>query len=305
MKTRLLILTGIFFMSLATSAVAQNEKEKNSIGEEVYEEYEANGIDAALAHYEKLKKEEKENYNWDEWELNAIGYKLMEEKDMDAAKKIFKYNMKEYPDAANPNDSYADYLIEKGETEEAKKYLKKSIEIAQNSSNEDEKTRILAGSKAKLSKLENKHRKLDFLAGEWTMEQTGYRDGNAIDVPPSSHSITYLPGETVLRIKHTNAQNNPCCERIIAYDALEDRYEMAYINATDPSGIEISNLAIKDLSGNQIEMMEEYLQDNVKRMARHEITRTDKDNIQWNVFVQKENSQEWEKASEMKFKRKA
>lgn len=304
MKTKLLMLTGIFFVSLVSSTFAQDEKEKNSIGEAVYEEYEANGIDAALTHYEKLKKEEKEKYNWDEWELNAIGYKLMEEKDMDAAEKVFKYNMKEYPKAANPNDSYADYLIEKGEPEEAKKYLKKSIDIAQNSSNEDEKTRILAGSKAKLSKLENKHRKLDFLAGEWIMEQTGYRDGNAIEVPASSHSITYLPGDAVLRVKHTNAQNNPCCERLIAYDALEERYEMAYINASNPSGIEISNLDIKDLGENRIEMMEEYIQDNEKRMARHEITRNDKDNIQWNVFVQDENSKEWEKATEMRFKRK-
>lgn len=305
MKTRLLMLTGIFFMSLVTSAIAQEEMEKKSIGEVVFEEYQENGIDAALAHYDKLKKEKKENYNWDEWELNNIGYKLMlEEKDMEAAEKVFKYNMKEYPEAANPNDSYADYLIEKGETEEAKKYLKKSIEIAQNSSNEDEKTRILAGSKSKLSKLENKHRKLEFLAGEWVMEQTGYRDGKAIEVPASSHSITYLPGDAVLRVKHTNAQNNPCCERIIAYDAMDDQYEMAYINATTPSGIEISKLDIKDLGDNKIEMMEEYIQNNEKKLARHEITRNDKDNIQWNVFIQDENSKEWEKASEMRFKRK-
>lgn len=305
MKTRLLMLTGIFFMSLVTSAIAQEEMEKKSIGEVVFEEYQENGIDAALAHYDKLKKEKKENYNWDEWELNNIGYKLMlEEKDMEAAEKVFKYNMKEYPEAANPNDSYADYLIEKGETEEAKKYLKKSIEIAQNSSNEDEKTRILAGSKSKLSKLENKHRKLEFLAGEWVMEQTGYRDGKAVEVPASSHSITYLPGDAVLRVKHTNAQNNPCCERIIAYDAMDDQYEMAYINATTPSGIEISKLDIKDLGDNKIEMMEEYIQNNEKKLARHEITRNDKDNIQWNVFIQDENSKEWEKASEMRFKRK-
>ncbi|HSP12655.1 MAG TPA: hypothetical protein VLO29_09015 [Salegentibacter sp.] len=304
MKSKLLMLTGVFFMSLVTSAVAQDEKEKNSIGEAVYEEYEANGIDAALAHYEKLKKEDKENYNWDEWELNAIGYKLMEEQDMAAAEKVFKYNMKEYPEAANPNDSYADYLIEKGEPEEAKKYLQKSIDIAQNSSHEDEKTRILAGSKAKLSKLENKHRKLDFLAGEWIMEQTGYQDGNAIDVPSSTQSITYLPGETVLRIKHTNSQNNPCCERIIAYDALEEIYEMAYVNASEPSGIEISNLDIKDLSENQIEMMEEYTENNEKRMARHEITRTDNDNILWDVYLQNETNKEWEKVNQMRFKRK-
>ncbi|MGY5850301.1 hypothetical protein [Salegentibacter sp. F14] len=305
MKTKLLMLTGIFFISLVTSAIAQDEKEKSSIGDAVFEVYQENGIDAALAHYEKLKKEEKENYNWDEWELNNIGYKLMlEEKDMAAAEKVFKYNMEEYPEAANPNDSYADYLIEKGETEEAKKYLKKSIEIAQNSSNEDERTRILTGSKAKLSKLENKHRILDFLAGEWTMEQTGYRDGNALEIPASSHSITYLPGDAVLRVKHTNAQKNPCCERLIAYDALEERYEMAYFNATDPTGIEISNLEIKDLGENRIEMMEEYLQDNEKKLARHEITRSDQDNIQWNVFVQNDDSKQWEKATEMRFKRK-
>ena len=305
MKTRLLMLTGIFFMSLVTGTIAQEEKEKSSIGEAVYKHYQENDIDAALTYYEKLKKEKKENYNWDEWELNAIGYKLMEEDDMAAAEKVFKYNIKEYPEAANPNDSYADYLIEKGEPEKAKKYLRKSIEIAQNSSNEDEKTRILAGSKAKLSKLENKHRKLDFLAGEWIMEQTGYRDGNPIDVPSSTQSITYLPGDTVLRIKHTNAQNNPCCERIIAYDAMDEQYEMAYVNATTPGGIEISKLDIKDLGNNKLEIMEEYTQNNEKRMARHEITRNGNDNIEWNVYLQNEESKEWEMVNQMRFKRKA
>lgn len=152
-------------------------QEKKSIGEEVYKTYEANGVVAALAKYRQLKTDTT-NYNVNEWELNDVAYRLMNEKnDMEAAEKVFKLNMEEYPRAANPLDSYGDYLLKKGDKEEAKEYFKKSIAISEKSSIDSERNQLYPNTKGKLAKLENKDKQLDFLEGNWEVEETGY-NGN-------------------------------------------------------------------------------------------------------------------------------
>ncbi|UJH92284.1 hypothetical protein LZ575_06995 [Antarcticibacterium sp. 1MA-6-2] len=149
------------------------DREKNSIGDAVYEEYKQNGIDKALAKYRDLKANK--DYEVTEWELNRIGYQLMhDDGDLEAAENVFSLNMEEYPQAANPMDSYADYLIEKGNPEEAKNYLQKSIAQNEKNKREDEK-QLLKASKAKLAKLENKHKQLDFLIGNWDVNSTNFQ----------------------------------------------------------------------------------------------------------------------------------
>jgi len=106
-------LLSMLFMCLMTVSFSQ-ETQKKSVGDAVYEEYQNSGIDKALTKYRNLKAKESNNYDFTEWELNRIGYQLMHnDGDMEAAEKVFKLNMEEYPKAANPHDSYADYLMEK------------------------------------------------------------------------------------------------------------------------------------------------------------------------------------------------
>ncbi len=302
MKLKLTFLSFLFILA----GLNAQETEKESIGDLVYETYEEQGIEKALEHYDKVKAEKAEAYKWNEWELNRIGYQLMEKGDMDAAEKVFKRNMEEYPEAANPNDSYADYLLEKGDKEGAKKYFKKSVAIAEKSDNEDERNRILKGSKAKLAKLENKHKSLSFLIGDWEIQQTGYNEGEEITMPASSQSIKYLPGENVIRVVHTDAFNDPCCERYVGYDAMEDHYEMAFVNSKEPTGIELSNMTVKNLDDNTYEMIENYTDnDGMEKQARHEIKRNGDDNLEWNVFIPGEQDENWQLVNNMKLKRKA
>ena len=59
--------------------------------------------------------------------LNLLGYKLMmEDKDLETAEAVFKTQIEEYPEQANPYDSYGDLLLEKGEKEKAKKNILKN-----------------------------------------------------------------------------------------------------------------------------------------------------------------------------------
>lgn len=112
-----------------------NEQEfdypKKGIALALYEKYEDNGIDDAIEYHKKLKSAEQLGvFYTDRSELNMLGYYLMNTKnDLDAAIKIFKLNMEEYPDWFNVYDSYAEALMNKGDNEKAIEYYKKSLDM--------------------------------------------------------------------------------------------------------------------------------------------------------------------------------
>ncbi|WP_172435990.1 serine hydrolase domain-containing protein [Sediminicola luteus] len=74
------------------------------------------GIVAAIAYYKKLKAEQFDNYVFNEYELNFLGYELLEDKKVNEALAVFKLNKEAYPNSANVYDSYGDALLEKGDT---------------------------------------------------------------------------------------------------------------------------------------------------------------------------------------------
>ena len=75
---------------------------------------------------------------------------MMEDKDLETAEAVFKTQIEEYPEQANPYDSYGDLLLEKGEKEKAKKHFKKSAELAENIQDEDERNQMKQASLSKL-----------------------------------------------------------------------------------------------------------------------------------------------------------
>ncbi|MFD1079808.1 tetratricopeptide repeat protein, partial [Longispora fulva] len=175
------------------------------------------------------------------------------------AEKVFKLNMEEYPTAANPYDSYADYLLEKGQTDEAKEYFKKSIAIAEKSDKEDEQTRIMSASKGKLAKLEKKDKQLAFLQGDWKVESTGYTDGKEAMTMKSHDKISYNEDVNALLIRHFNAQNESDGIRMIAYDAMDDTFDIAYISPDGMQGIETSTMKMETKSPTEFTFMDKYV----------------------------------------------
>ena len=289
------------FLLLSFSVVlAQDNK---ALNDELYKTYKEKGLEQTMKVYkEKANKE----YEGLQEPLNQLAYKLMmEDKDLEAAEKLFKAQIEEYPDEANPYDSYADLLLEKGNKEEAKKHFKKSAALAENISDKDEKLQMKRASLSKLAKLENRHKAMDILSGEWEVTQTGHRDGVATTLPLSYNSISYLPGESVMRVVHSRENNQACCERIVAYNALTQKYQMAFIDAVNPNGIEISEVEWKDPGNGKYEMIEHYPEDDQIKQAKHQISKTDENNIQWDIYLPKEGGNDWELVNEMRFKRKA
>ena len=291
----------VMLICFVATAFGQEMKKKNSVGDAVYDEYKQNGIDKALAKYRDLKANK--DYEVNEWELNRIGYQIMQEDgDLETAEKIFKVNLQEYPEAANPMDSYADYLIEKGNPEEARKYLEKSIAQNEKNKKEDEK-QLLKSSKAKLAKLENKHKQLDFLVGNWEVESTSFEGMGAGNYSGTDEYVQDESADMVV-VNHKNPMGNVMAKRIMVYDAVNDEYDVAYIDTNAPMGIELSTLKLKDLGNGNYELMEEYVDEQGKnKKNKHEIKRTGNNEVDWVIFQAGEN-QDWKKVYAMDMTKK-
>jgi CubicO group peptidase (beta-lactamase class C family) len=87
------------------------------------------GADAAMSLYEKLKKEPANTYEFNENDLNNLGYAYLQGGNTKAALTIFKINVLEYPKSFNVYDSYGEALLKDGQKEAAIENYKKSVEL--------------------------------------------------------------------------------------------------------------------------------------------------------------------------------
>ena len=89
------------------------------IWERLYTAIEDTNIDQAITLYHNLKQEQPDAYNFDEEQLNTLGYELLEAGKTEKAIKILRLNIKTYPDYANGYDSLGDAYMEAGMKQEA------------------------------------------------------------------------------------------------------------------------------------------------------------------------------------------
>lgn len=87
------------------------------------------GADAAVKRYADLKQTGVNEYHFDEFELNQLGYILLQNNRTQDAITIFKLNVQEYPEASNPYDSLGEAYMTAGNKGLAIKNYKKSLEL--------------------------------------------------------------------------------------------------------------------------------------------------------------------------------
>ncbi|MGB8374092.1 MAG: hypothetical protein WCE57_02160 [Salegentibacter sp.] len=306
MKTisQLKLMMSLVLICFTTGLMAQDQTDQE-LSQKLYQEYQENGIDKALDMYNKSSAKGNEYTGMSE-PLNILAYRIMmDSHDMEAAKKAFKAQIEEYPDKANPMDSYADLLIEEGDKEQAKEYLKKSVALAENSDNEQENTEVYRASKAKLAHLENKDRKLDFLIGTWNTDLTSYQDGKETNKSTGyTTSTDYDEDNGMMNVVIKDPSGNPVAKRIVVYDALDDAYDMAYIDPTQPLGIRTSTIKVKDMGDNKYEFMENYTtRDGKEKTARHELKKNEDGNLEWVIYDKSEDGSDWEKVAVYDYKK--
>ena len=86
-------------------------------------------VKTAIKQYHDLKATNYNEYNFEESELNTLGYQLLRMKKVKEAIEIFKLNVEEYPEAFNPYDSLGEGYMVDGKKELAIKYYAKSLEL--------------------------------------------------------------------------------------------------------------------------------------------------------------------------------
>lgn len=298
MKSRVKI-TGLTSLLLVLFFFTGFAQEKTiPVAEQIYNEYKENGVESAISKYQKVKKEKKTDLS--QAQLNAVGYWIMNnEKDMDAAGKIFKLNMEEYPKAANPYDSYGDYLVKKGNEKEAREYFKKSAEMSKDSEDDWEKNTLYPMTRSKMAKIDKKHKQMDFLLGDWNIDATAYEDGKEVQKMKTKDKIKFDEATNSIFIHHYNEQNEPEGVRIITYDALDDEFEVAYFNSDRLRGIEVSEMKMKTVGENKYEFMDSFTtRDGEEMQLKHEIRKISDSELDWVIMEQNDNN-EWQRVYAM------
>ena len=218
---------------------------------------------------------------------------------MEAAGKIFRLNMEEYPKAANPYDSYGDYLVEKGNEKEAKEYFKKSATLSQNSDDEWEKNTLYPMTRTKMARLEKKDKQMDFLLGNWNIDATAYEDGKEVTKMKTKDEIEFDEDTNSIVIHHFNEQNEPEGVRIITYDALDDEFHVAFFNSDRLRGIQVSKMKMKKLGDNHFEFMDTYTtRDGEEMSLKHEIKKISDNELDW-VIMEESDNKEWQRVYAM------
>ncbi|MFC5195863.1 serine hydrolase [Bizionia hallyeonensis] len=88
-----------------------------------------NGIDSAIALYHQTKKESPFAYNFEESELNRLGYEYLAMDNGDHALKILKLNAEIYPKSSNTFDSLGEAYLKQGDSAAAISNYIKSLEL--------------------------------------------------------------------------------------------------------------------------------------------------------------------------------
>lgn len=103
---------------------------KKSVADAMLAIIEANGIDAGIKHYNKIKDDE--GYNLSEREINNAGYNLMGSEKYEEASRVFQLNVDAFPTSSNTYDSLGESYMKLGKNELAIKNYRKSVELNPN-----------------------------------------------------------------------------------------------------------------------------------------------------------------------------
>ena len=89
----------------------------------------SSGMDAAMKQYQELKAAAPTAYNFDESELNNLGYRFVRKNKFKEAIRIFQMNVEAYPKSANTYDSLAEGYMDNGENALAIANYQKSLQL--------------------------------------------------------------------------------------------------------------------------------------------------------------------------------
>jgi len=87
------------------------------------------GMDAAVNQYHELKAAQPATYNFDEVELNTLGYKFLHAGKFNEAIRIFQLNIEAFPQSSNAYDSLGETYMDSGDRALAIANYQKSLDL--------------------------------------------------------------------------------------------------------------------------------------------------------------------------------
>jgi tetratricopeptide (TPR) repeat protein len=122
---------GIFAVTMAfwVPEVKAGFDSRTSIAETLSATIASSGIDEAVKQYHDLKAAAPATYNFDEEELNGLGYRLIRTKKYKEAIRIFELNVEAYPRSSNVYDSLGEAYMDDGNKAPAITNYQKSLEL--------------------------------------------------------------------------------------------------------------------------------------------------------------------------------
>src|SRR5262245_10791541 len=116
---------------------------KPRIAKALYKIITNEGIDAAVEKYHDLKKNQPKAYDFQEGELNDLGYNLVRQKKLKEATKILQLNVSAYPESSNVYDSLGEAYMLNGDKVLAIENYEKSLKLNPGNTNAVEKLKLL------------------------------------------------------------------------------------------------------------------------------------------------------------------
>jgi len=127
----LAMVAGVFAVTMAiwVPQVKAAYDPRKSIAETLSATIASSGVDQATKQYHDLKAAEPATYNFDENELNSLGYQLIRSKKFKEAIRVFQLNVEAYPQSSNVYDSLAEGYMDDGNKLPAIANYQKSLEL--------------------------------------------------------------------------------------------------------------------------------------------------------------------------------
>jgi tetratricopeptide (TPR) repeat protein len=121
---------GMFALSMAVLLpIVKATYHRKSIAETLSATIAYGGIDRAAKQYLALKATQPDTYNFDEDELNSLGYQLLRASKFKKAIRVFQLNVEAYPQSSNVYDSLAEAYMDDGNKALAIANYQRSLEL--------------------------------------------------------------------------------------------------------------------------------------------------------------------------------
>jgi hypothetical protein len=122
---------GIFAVTMAAwvPQVKAGFDPRKSVAETLSATLASSGIDQAAKQYRDLKAAGPATYNFDEGELNALGYQLIRANKFKEAIRILQLNVEAYPQSSNVYDSLGEAYMDDGNKPQAIANYQKSLQL--------------------------------------------------------------------------------------------------------------------------------------------------------------------------------